>query len=108
RDGSKRPSGRIRVDAIYHGFVYWEYLDREHLPPPDEAGQREWLEGFLQAHADSPSDSREWIDPIISEGAHAALRRVLAGRCDVDALLAPLERMLIEWKEAGEWRRMRW
>jgi hypothetical protein len=24
-----------------HGFVYWEYPDREHLPPPDEAGQRE-------------------------------------------------------------------
>jgi hypothetical protein len=65
------------------------------------------LEGFLQAHADSPSDSREWIDPIISEGAHAALRRVLAGRCDVDALLALLERMLMEWREAGEFRRMR-
>lgn len=56
-----------------HGFVYWEYLDREHLPPPDEAGQREWLEGFLQAHADSPSDSRNGSIP---SSAKAHTRRL--------------------------------
>ena len=82
-----------------HGFVFWEYPDREHLPPADEAGQREWLEGFLQAHADSPDDPQE--------GARAALRRTLAGKCDVAALLTLLDRMLVEWREVGEWRRMR-
>lgn len=90
-----------------HGFVFWEHPQPEHLPPSDEAGRREWLEGFLQAHADHPNDPREWIDPSINEGARAALRRTLAGQCDVDALLALLDRMLAEWQQAGEWRRMR-
>ncbi|MCB1764497.1 MAG: hypothetical protein KDJ22_00340 [Candidatus Competibacteraceae bacterium] len=90
-----------------HGFVYWEYPDSEHLPPADERGQREWLEGFLQSHADAPNDPREWIDPDINEGVHEALRRTLAGQCDVDALLELLNRMLDEWREAGEWRRIR-
>jgi hypothetical protein len=35
-----------------------------------------------------------------------ALRRTLAGQRDVDALLALLDRMLAEWREAGERRRM--
>lgn len=82
-----------------HGFVYLDYPEPEHLPPPDEAGQRDWLEGFLQAHADSSDDPQE--------GARAALRRVLAGKCDVNALLGLLDLMLIEWRETGEWRRMR-
>jgi hypothetical protein len=90
-----------------HGFVFWENPNREHLPPADEAGQLEWLEGFLQSHADNPNDAREWIDPSINEGAHAALRRMLAGKCDVDGLLALLDRMLAELWETGEWRRMR-
>ena len=90
-----------------HGFVFWEYPDPEHLPPPAEAGQREWLEGFLQSHADHPNDPREWIDPGLNEGAHAALRQTLAGQCDVDALLVLLDRMLSEWRETVEWRRMR-
>jgi hypothetical protein len=81
-----------------HGYVYWEYPGPEHLPPADEAGQREWLEGFLQAHADYPDNG---------EGAADALRRILADQRDVDALLALLDRMLVEWREAGEWRRMR-
>lgn len=90
-----------------HGFVFWEYPDSKHLPPDDESGQREWLEGFLQAHADNSNDPREWIDPGISEGAYAALKRVLTGKCDVDALIELLDRLLVEWHEAGEWRRMR-
>jgi len=73
-----------------HGFVFWEYPGPEHLPP-----------------ADNPHDAREWTDPNISEGAHAALRRTLKGKCDVDALLSLLDRMLGEWWEAGEFRRMR-
>lgn len=89
------------------GFVFWEHPGPEHLPPPDEAGRREWLEGFLQSHADNPHDAREWIDPSISEGAHAALRRTLTGQYDVDALIVLLDRLLIEWRESGEWRRMR-
>ena len=90
-----------------HGFVFWEYPGPEHLPPADEAGQREWLEGFLQAHADHLDDPREWINPGLNEGAHAALRRTLAGKCEVDGLLNLLDRMLAEWREAGEFRRMR-
>ena len=37
-----------------HGFVFWESPKAEHGPPSDQAGQREWLEGFQQAHADDP------------------------------------------------------
>ena len=59
-----------------HGFVFWEYPGPEHRPPPDEAGRREWLEGFLQAHADyldEPYNPDGW------ETAADALRRTLAG-----------------------------
>ena len=66
-----------------HGFCYWKYPGQEPLPPTDEAGQR------------------EWIDLGINDGARAALRRTLAGQGDVDALLALLDRMLAEWREAG-------
>lgn len=90
-----------------HGFVCWEYPSPDHLPPADEARQREWLEGFLQAHADYPDEPYDPDNPSGGEGAPAALRRTLAGKCDVDALLALLNRMLAEWSEAGEWRRMR-
>lgn len=90
-----------------HGCVFWEYPGPEHLPPADEAGQREWLEGFLQAHADYPDAPYDPDNPDGGEGAAAALRRTLAGRRDVDALLALLDRLLGEWREAGEWRRMR-
>lgn len=89
------------------GFFFWEYPSPAHLPPTDEAGEREGLEGFRQAHADDPNDPREWIDPGLNEGAHAALRRTLAGKCEVDGLLNLLDRMLAEWREAGEFRRMR-
>lgn len=30
-----------------HGFVFWEHPKSEHLPPSDEAGQREGLEGLV-------------------------------------------------------------
>lgn len=90
-----------------HGFVFWEYPKLEHLPPADEAGQREWLEGFLQSHADHPNDPCEWINPGLNEDAHAALRRTLAGKCEVEELLNVLDRLLAEWQAAGEFRRMR-
>lgn len=47
------------------------------------------------------------VNPEGGETAADALRRTLAGQCDVDALLALLDRLLTEWSEAGEWRRMR-
>lgn len=87
-----------------HGFVFWENPSREHLPPADEAGQREWLEGFLQSHTDYPDDPD---NPEGGETAADVLRRMLAGKCDVDGLLSLLDRILGEWREAGEWRRMR-
>ena len=46
-----------------HGFVFWEYPGPEHLPPPDEAGRREWLEGFLQARADYPDEPYDPDNP---------------------------------------------
>ena len=81
-----------------HGFVFWEYSGPEHQPPPDETSRREWLERFLQAHADYPDEP---YDPAGGETAADALRRTLAGQGDVDALLALLDRMLAEWREAG-------
>ena len=81
------------------GFVFLEYPGPEHLPPPDEAGRLEWLEGFLQAHADIPMN--------LSTRTADALRRTLAGPRDADALLTLLDRMLAEWREAGE-RRWMW
>jgi hypothetical protein len=90
-----------------HGFVFWEYPSPEHLPPADEASQREWLEGFLQAHADYPDAPYDPDNPENGETAADALRRTLAGQCDVDALVTLLDRLLVEWREAGEWQRMR-
>ena len=83
------------------GFVFWEYPGKEHLPPPDEASRREWLEGFLQAHTDYPDEPYDPDNPDSGETAADALRRTLAGQGDVDALLALLDRMLAEWREAG-------
>lgn len=90
-----------------HGFVFWEYPGQEPRPPPDEASRREWLEGFLQAHTDYPNEPYDPDNPDGGETAADALRRTLAGQCDADALLALLDRMLAEWREAGERRRMR-
>ena len=42
------------LDAFQRGFVFWEHPKPEYLPPIDDAGRREWLEGFCQAHADYP------------------------------------------------------
>lgn len=83
-----------------HGFVFWEHPGSEHLPLSDEAGQREWLEGFRQAHADYPDEPYDPDHPESGETAADALRRTLAGQCDVDALLALLNRMLAKWREA--------
>jgi hypothetical protein len=47
------------LDAFQKGFVFWEHSTAEYLPPIDDAGRREWLEGFLQAHADYP----DTLDP---------------------------------------------
>lgn len=111
---SKRVESHLAEGAVgfawasfNHGVAFWENPSREHLPPPDEADQIAWLEGFLQAHADHPDDPCEWINPTIDQGARAVLRRILPGPCDVDALLALLERMQVQWREAGEFRRMR-
>ena len=86
-----------------HGYVFWEYPGKEHLPPSDETGQRDWLEGFLQSHAEHPDDPFNYEG---GESASDALRRMLAGQCDVDALLALLNRMLKEGHKSGEFRRM--
>jgi hypothetical protein len=52
------PSDEYELDAFQKGFVFWESPKAEYMPPIDDAGRREWLEGFLQAHADSPT---RWI-----------------------------------------------
>ena len=62
----------------------------EHLPPPAEAGQREWLEGFLQANADYPNEPYDPDNPDRGETAADALRRMLAGNPQLPALLALL------------------
>jgi hypothetical protein len=82
--------------AFAHGFVYWEYPGPEHLPPAEEAGQREWLAGFRQAHADYPDDPCEWVDPDAGESPAQSLARLLAGDPDLPELLALLDRMRVE------------
>ena len=44
----------INLDAFQRGFVFWENPKAEYMPPLDDIGRQEWLEGFLQAHADYP------------------------------------------------------
>ena len=79
---------RFEWTPFAHGFVFWEYPGPEHRPPADEAGQWEWLEGFLQAHADDPDEP---YDPESGETAAEALGRMLAGNPQLPALLALLE-----------------
>ena len=74
-----------------HGVVFWEYPGPEHLPPADEAGQQEWLEGFQQAHADYPDEPYDPDNPEGGETAADALRRMLPGNPQLPALLALLE-----------------
>lgn len=62
--------------------------DPAHLPPADEAGQREWLEGFQQAHADDPNEPFDPDNPESGETAADALRCMLAGNPQLPALLA--------------------
>ncbi len=69
-------AGGFEWTPFSHGFVFWEYPGPEHRPLPDEAGRREWLEGFLQAHADYPDEP---YDPDGGETVADALRRTLAG-----------------------------
>ena len=57
------------------GFVFWESPQPEYLPPNDDAGRLEWLEGFCQAHADYPADG----DFEGGESAAEALDHLLAG-----------------------------
>ena len=80
-----------------HGYVYWENPSKEYLPPADETGQREWLKGFLQSHAEHPDDPFNYEG---GESASDALRRMLADQCDVNALLSLLDQMRREWREA--------
>ena len=70
-----------------HGFVFWEYPGPEHLPPSDAVGQREWLEGFLQAHADYPDEPYDPDNPDSGETAADALQRMLPGNPHLLALL---------------------
>ena len=75
-----------------HGFVFWEYPGPAHLPPSDEMGQQEWLEGFQQAHADDPNEPYDPDNPEGGETAADALRRMLPGNPHLAALLALLAR----------------
>jgi hypothetical protein len=63
------------LDAFQKGFVFWESLKAEYMPSIDDAGRREWLEGFLQAHADYPDGD----DFESGETAQEALDRLLEG-----------------------------
>jgi len=56
------------------GFVFWESPQPEYLPPDDDAGRLEWLDGFRQAHADYPADGNFEG----GESAVKALDRLLA------------------------------
>ena len=64
----------IEWTAFMRGFVFWETPQPEYLPPDDDAGRLEWLDGFRQAHADYPADGN-FED---GESAVEALDRLLA------------------------------
>jgi hypothetical protein len=59
----------------------------EYLPPIDDAGRREWLEGFCQAHAYYPADG----DYEGGGTAQEALDRLLERHPALPALKAMLE-----------------
>ena len=67
-----------------YGFVFWESPKPEFGPPSpaDDAGLREWLEGFMQAYADDPDP----FDPEAEESLAAALDRLLAKHPALPAL----------------------
>ena len=69
-----------------HGFVFWELPGPEHLPPDDDAGRLEWLNGFQLAYADYP----DTLDPEAGESITQALDRLLADH----PALATLKMML--------------
>lgn len=54
--GMNAPAAPFEWTPFMHGFVFWEVQKSEHLPPGDDAGRLEWLDGFCQAHADYPAD----------------------------------------------------
>ena len=64
-----------------HGFVFWESPKPEHGPPSNQAGQWDWLEGFLQAHADYPDEPYDRDKP--------GQRRDGSGRAAADATRQP-------------------
>jgi hypothetical protein len=59
----------------------------EYLPPIDDAGRREWLDGFCQTHADYPDS----LDPEEGETVQEALDRLLEGHPALPALKAMLD-----------------
>jgi hypothetical protein len=81
------PSDEYELDAFQKGFVFWEHPKLEYMPPIDDKGRREWLEGFIQAFADYP----DTLDPGEGETAQEALDRLLEGHPALPALKAMLE-----------------
>jgi hypothetical protein len=71
----KEESMEHELNAFQRGFVFWEHPKPEYLPPIDDKGRREWLEGFCQAHADYPDGD----DFESGETAQEALDRMLEG-----------------------------
>jgi hypothetical protein len=84
---SKPSDEPYEFDAFQRGFIFWETPKPEYMPLIDDAGRREWLEGFLQAHADYP----DTLDPEEGETAQEALERMLEGHPALPALKAMLD-----------------
>jgi hypothetical protein len=81
------PSDPTELNAFQKGFVFWKHPKPEYLPPIDDAGRREWLDGFCQTHADYPDS----LDPEGGETVQEALDRLLEGHPALPALKAMLE-----------------
>ena len=84
---AEQSGSEYELDAFQKGFVFWESPKAEYLPPIDDAGRREWLEGFYQAHADYPDGD----DFEGGETAEEALDRLLEGHPALPALKGMLE-----------------
>lgn len=98
------------MDSFQRGFLFWLYPKAAYFPPISDFERRDWLEGFLQSHADNPSDPREWVESGLGEGVHSALKRTLSESgyvSEISDILVLLDSLITDVNRSGEFLCMR-